>query len=90
MLAILKDAKACQPGGREIRREWMRQILKELNRNERLLMLLYYYSHRTMKEIGVTLGLSQSRVSQMHSEVIARLKKLHGGRERELRENLGE
>ena len=35
---------------------------------------LYYYEELTMKEIGNTLGLSESRVSQMHSSIVARLK----------------
>jgi RNA polymerase sigma factor for flagellar operon FliA len=35
---------------------------------------LYYYEEMTMKEIGVTLDLSESRVSQMHSSILARLK----------------
>jgi RNA polymerase sigma factor for flagellar operon FliA len=34
---------------------------------------LYYYEELTMKEIGATLDLSESRVSQMHSSIIQRL-----------------
>jgi len=34
----------------------------------------YYYEEMTMKEIGATLDLSESRVSQMHSSILARLK----------------
>ncbi|MEM6507766.1 MAG: sigma factor-like helix-turn-helix DNA-binding protein, partial [Planctomycetota bacterium] len=43
-------------------------------RAERLIIILYYYEEMTMKEIGVTLDLSESRVSQMHSSILARLK----------------
>jgi RNA polymerase sigma factor FliA len=39
-----------------------------------LIVLLYYYEGMTMKEIGATLDLSESRVSQMHSSILARLK----------------
>jgi len=39
-----------------------------------LIIILYYYEELTMKEIGNTLGLSESRVSQMHSSIVARLK----------------
>ena len=35
---------------------------------------VYYYEGMTMKEIGATLDLSESRVSQMHSSILARLK----------------
>jgi RNA polymerase sigma factor for flagellar operon FliA len=51
----------------------MRLVTKGLNRNERLIIILYYYEELTMKEIGQTLGLSESRVSQMHSSIVARL-----------------
>ena len=44
----------------------MRLVTKGLNRNERLIIILYYYEEMTMKEIGATLDLSESRVSQMH------------------------
>jgi RNA polymerase sigma factor for flagellar operon FliA len=43
------------------------------NRNERLIIILYYYEELTMKEIGATLDLSESRVSQMHSAIVQRL-----------------
>ncbi|MCG3126175.1 MAG: RNA polymerase sigma factor FliA [Phycisphaerae bacterium] len=49
-------------------------VLKRLSRAERLIVVLYYYEQMTMKEIGATLDLSESRVSQMHSSILARLK----------------
>jgi RNA polymerase sigma factor for flagellar operon FliA len=49
-------------------------ITKGLSRAERLILLLYYYEEMTMKEIGATLDLSESRVSQMHSAILARLR----------------
>jgi RNA polymerase sigma factor for flagellar operon FliA len=49
-------------------------ITKGLSRAERLIVVLYYYEEMTMKEIGATLDLSESRVSQMHSSILARLK----------------
>jgi RNA polymerase sigma factor for flagellar operon FliA len=49
-------------------------ITKGLSRAERLIVVLYYYEEMTMKEIGMTLDLSESRVSQMHSSILARLK----------------
>ena len=49
-------------------------ITKGLSRAERLIVILYYYEEMTMKEIGSTLDLSESRVSQMHSSILARLK----------------
>jgi len=49
-------------------------ITKGLSKTERLIMILYYYEEMTMKEIGATLDLSESRVSQMHSAIIERLR----------------
>lgn len=49
-------------------------LTKGLTPAERLVVLLYYYENMTMREIGVVLGRSESRVSQMHSLILARLK----------------
>ena len=49
-------------------------ITKGLSKNERLILILYYYEEMTMKEIGATLDLSESRVSQMHSAIVERLR----------------
>jgi RNA polymerase sigma factor for flagellar operon FliA len=51
----------------------MKMVTRGLNRNERLIIILYYYEDMTMKEIGATLDLSESRVSQMHSSIVSRL-----------------
>lgn len=71
---ILEDAKGEDPTGGIQKRDIMRLVTKGLNRNERLIVILYYYEELTMKEIGQTLGLSESRVSQMHSSIVSRLK----------------
>lgn len=56
---------------------------KGLTRAERLIIVLYYYEEMTMKEIGATLDLSESRVSQMHSSIVARLKAQMNTRKKE-------
>jgi len=48
-------------------------IMNCLSRIEKLIVVLYYYEQMTMKEIGATLDLSESRVSQMHSSILSRL-----------------
>jgi len=52
----------------------MRLVTRGLSQNERLIISLYYFEELTMKDIGATLHLSESRVSQMHSSIVQRLR----------------
>ena len=71
---VIKDTRQENPIQLVQRQDLQTLITKGLSRAERLIVVLYYYEEMTMKEIGLTLDLSESRVSQMHSSILARLK----------------
>jgi RNA polymerase sigma factor for flagellar operon FliA len=48
--------------------------IEQLPEKERLVMPLYYHGELTMKEVGARLGITESRVSQLHSQAINRLR----------------
>jgi RNA polymerase sigma factor for flagellar operon FliA len=71
---VIRDETQANPLSELQKRDLRDLITKGLSRAERLIIVLYYYEEMTMKEIGQTLDLSESRVSQMHSSILARLK----------------
>ena len=71
---VVKDNRSKDPLIEAQKRDLKSLLTKGLSRAERLIIVLYYYEEMTMKEIGATLDLSESRVSQMHSSIVARLK----------------
>lgn len=71
---VIKDQRQENPLTEIQRKDLKTLITKGLSRAERLIVVLYYYEEMTMKEIGMTLDLSESRVSQMHSSILLRLK----------------
>jgi len=55
-------------------KEILKTAIIKLPEKEKLVISLYYYDELTMKEIGLVLNLTESRVSQLHSQAILRLK----------------
>ena len=51
-----------------------KKMIEGLKQQERLVIALYYYEELTLREIGDVLGISESRVSQIHSKVMITLK----------------
>ncbi len=81
---VLEDKRGGDPVNEIQARDLRDLITRGLSRAERLIMVLYYYEEMTMKEIGATLDLSESRVSQMHSSIMNRLKAQMQSRRKEL------
>lgn len=81
---VLEDKRGRNPVVEVQKRDLKDVITRGLTRAEKLILILYYYEEMTMKEIGATLDLSESRVSQMHSAILNRLRPQLRARGREL------
>jgi RNA polymerase sigma factor FliA len=69
----------CEDPTASMSREMLTEyITRGLSREERLVLVLYYYEELTMSEIGAVLKLSESRVSQIHKDILQRLRQRFG------------
>lgn len=66
------------------RRDVRDLFFKSLNEKEQIVVQYYYYEGLSMREIAGMLRLTESRVCQIHSKVIKRLRELHASRRTEL------
>ena len=82
----LQDARAGTPLDDLVRRDSLRALRETLTHKERFIFEQYYEVGHTMREIGELLGLTESRVCQIHTNILARLR---AQCERMLRERLG-
>ncbi len=77
MLDMLEAHISVQPES-EIERNEIKKIvietIKELPEKEKKVLILYYYEDLTLKEIGKVLDVTESRISQLHTRAIARLR----------------
>ncbi len=55
-------------------KELLGEIINQLPEQERLVIALYYFEEMTLREIGETLSISESRVSQVHTSALTRLR----------------
>lgn len=55
-------------------KELLARAIEELPEKERQVLALYYFEELTMKEVGAVLGVGESRVSQIHSMAVTRLR----------------
>ncbi len=71
---VIQATETPSPEHAAICNELKDAIGRHLSRAERLIVTLYYYERMTMREIGQTLEMSESRVSQIHSAILPRLR----------------
>jgi RNA polymerase sigma factor for flagellar operon FliA len=71
---VIDTKKERNPETQTQLRELFNYISKWLSKKERLVMMLYYVENFTMKEIGATLDITESRVSQIHASTLLRLR----------------
>ena len=57
-------------------KQQLEKALQRLPERERVIMVLYYQENMTLKEIGATLNMSESRVCQLHAQSIMKLKNI--------------
>ncbi|UDM07470.1 RNA polymerase sigma factor FliA [Halomonas sp. NyZ770] len=58
----------------EQQRHTLIEAIEALPEREKLLMALYYQEEMNLKEVGAVLGVTESRVSQLHSQAVSRLR----------------
>jgi RNA polymerase sigma factor for flagellar operon FliA len=73
-LDVLVDQHSEVPFDELVTRDLAESLSKLLNRSERTVVALYYHEGLTMKEIGKVMRISESRVCQIHTKLLSRLK----------------
>lgn len=81
---ILEDRSSIDPLRDLHRRDLLNYITRSLTHKERFIIEQYYKVGHTMREIGEMLSLTESRVCQIHSNVMGRLKSLLGQKQKTL------
>jgi RNA polymerase sigma factor FliA len=71
---VIADQRVATPLDALHRRDVIEVLTRNLSQKEKRIIIMYYYEGLTMKEIGRILDLTESRVCQIHSNVIMRLR----------------
>jgi RNA polymerase sigma factor for flagellar operon FliA len=74
-LASMIDKKSLSPDSVMLRKEFLNKLIsKNFSKIEQKIIYYYYYNNLTMEEVSEKLNMSESRISQLHSNIIPRLK----------------
>jgi len=77
LIDTIEDIEAPDPQGalsQTEMKEAVGEAIARLPEREKLVVTLYYYEELTLREIGEVLGVTESRVSQLHTKAVLRLK----------------
>jgi RNA polymerase sigma factor for flagellar operon FliA len=77
LIDTIEDTQGPEPQSALVQtelREALGEAIARLPEREKLVVTLYYYEELTLREIGEVLGVTESRVSQLHTKAILRLK----------------
>jgi len=77
VLDILEGDEALMPERQIATKEFVERLadaIESLPKREMVLLTLYYYEELTMKEVALVLGRTESRISQLHSQMVMRLR----------------
>ena len=70
----ISDGRSCQPGDLIEADESLSEFTKGLTKMEQLILTLYYKEELNMQQIGMLRGVSESRVCQIHGQILKQLK----------------
>ncbi|MBI4880518.1 MAG: FliA/WhiG family RNA polymerase sigma factor [Planctomycetes bacterium] len=73
-IEVIEDRNSVDPAECLSQKDVLHAITRTLSRKEKLIVIMYYYEGLTMREIGDILSLTESRVCQIHSNVMSKLK----------------
>jgi len=79
ILETLQGDPMLSPESQNSMMEFVHQLadcISDLPARENVLITLYYYEELTMKEVALILGLTESRVSQIHSQMVLRMRSM--------------
>ena len=71
---MIEDKGSLDPIESLNQKDVLRAITRSLTKKEKLIIIMYYYEGLTMREIGDIMSLTESRVCQIHSNIMGRLK----------------
>ncbi|OFW59080.1 MAG: hypothetical protein A2W01_04315 [Candidatus Solincola sediminis] len=77
LLDSLEDVNAIDPyaiSEKQIMRDLVREAITQLPEREKIILSLYYFEDLNMKEVGEVLNITESRVSQIHTAAVMRLR----------------